>query len=316
MRLVTFAVDRKISLGAHLGGWVLDLARASQVLEGSPGPLPARMRPFLEAGEEAWETAARLIELAEERLTQGEVDELRAKGLLYPQDGVRLGAPIAEPQKIIAIGLNYSDHCREQGLEPPKEPVIFAKYPSAIIGPDEPITWPAELTEQVDYEAELAVVIGRRAEAVSEARAFEYIAGYTILNDITARDLQFKDKQWVRAKSLDSFCPLGPALVSKDEVEDPHRLKIRCYLNGELMQDSTTANLIFDIPYLVSFLSRAFTLFPGDIIATGTPGGVGVFRCPQVFLKAGDLVEAEIERLGILRNPVGGPQAEREGGLR
>lgn len=310
MRLVTFVTDGKISLGTLLGEWVLDLARAGHALEGSPGPLPAGMRPFLEAGEPAWEAAAGLVELVEERLAEGERDELIEKRLLYSQAGVRLKAPILNPQKIIAVGLNYIDHCREQGLEPPKEPLIFAKYPSALIGPGEPITWPAGLAEQVDYEAELAVVIGRRARAVPGARAFEYIAGYTILNDISARDLQFADKQWVRAKSLDTFCPLGPALVSKAEVSDPHQLKIRCYLNGELVQDSTTANLIFDIPYLVSFLSRAFTLVPGDIIATGTPGGVGVFRRPPVFLRAGDVVEAEVERLGALRNPIGGPQKE------
>jgi len=311
--LVTFAVDddERVSLGALLGDWVLDLARANAELKlvGNYGPLPTGIRSFLEAGERAWETALRLVELAKERLSGGE-DELAKEGLLYPKGRVRLKAPVPEPQKIIAIGLNYIDHCREQGLEPPKEPLIFAKYPSAIIGPDEPITWPDGLTEQVDYEAELAVVIGRRARAVPEVKAFEYIAGYTILNDVSARDLQFADRQWVRAKSLDTFCPLGPALVSKDEVDNPHRLRIRCYLNSKLMQDSTTANLIFDIPYLVSFLSRAFTLSPGDIIATGTPGGVGVFRNPPIFLKAGDLVEAEIERLGILRNPVGGPQKE------
>jgi acylpyruvate hydrolase len=267
------------------------------------------MRLFLEAGEQAWETAAQLLELVEERLPGGE-KELIAGGLLYPKDQVRLRPPVPDPQKIIAIGLNYIDHCQEQGVKLPKEPVIFAKYPSALIGPGEPITWPAGLTAQVDYEAELAVVIGRRARAVPAERAFDYVAGYTILNDVSARDLQFADKQWVRAKSLDTFCPLGPALVSKDEVGDPHQLKIRCYLNGKLVQDSTTANLIFDIPYLVSFLSQAFTLVPGDIIATGTPGGVGVFRRPQIFLKAGDLVEAEVERLGILSNPVGGPQKE------
>lgn len=310
MRLVTFVADGTVSLGALLGDWVLDLARASRALEGNPSPLPAAMRSFLEAGERAWEVAAGLVELVEKRLVEGERDELIKKRLLYPKAGARLKAPILEPQKIIAVGLNYIDHCREQGLKPPREPVIFAKYPSAIIGPGEPITWPAGLTEQVDYEAELAVIIGRRARAVPEARTFEYIAGYTILNDISARDLQLVDKQWVRAKSLDTFCPLGPALVSKDEVGDPHRLRIRCYLNGELVQDSTTANLIFDIPYLISFLSRAFTLVPGDIIATGTPGGVGIFRKPPVFLKAGDLVEVEVERLGILHNPVGGARKE------
>lgn len=218
---------------------------------------------------------------------------------------MKVKAPISNPQKIIALGLNYIDHCREQGLEPPEYPLIFAEYPSAIIGPGEPITWPAELTQQIDYEAELAFIIGRRAKDVPAERAFDYIAGYTLLNDITARDLQFAEKQWTRAESLDTFCPMGPALVSKEEVGDPHHLKIRCYLNGQLTQDSNTENLIFDIPYLISFLSHSFTLMSGDVISTGTPGGIGVFRQPRVFLKPGDVVRVKVEKIGALSNPVG-----------
>ncbi|HID56795.1 TPA: FAA hydrolase family protein, partial [Candidatus Poribacteria bacterium] len=247
------------------------------------------------------------------RFVQAELSRRGSKGrlikekILYSQGRVELKAPILNPSKIIALGLNYIDHCREQGLEPPDQPIIFAKYPSAIIGPEEPIVWPAALTQQVDYEAELALIIGKRAKGVPIERAFDYIAGYTLLNDVTARDLQFAEKQWTRAKSLDTFCPMGPALVSKEEVQDPHHLRIRCYLNEELMQDSTTENFIFDIPHLVSFLSHSFTLLPGDVIATGTPGGVGAFRQPPVFLKPGDRVRVEVEGIGSLSNPVRGP---------
>ncbi|RMD97742.1 MAG: FAA hydrolase family protein [Calditrichaeota bacterium] len=217
---------------------------------------------------------------------------------------VRLAAPIHNPQKIIAIGLNYRDHCEENGLTPPEFPITFAKYPSAIIGPDEPIVWPPEISQKVDYEAEFAVVIGRTARYVSEKQAMDYVAGYTIINDVSARDVQFADGQWVRAKSLDTFCPMGPALVTCDEIPDPHCLELKCIVNGKILQQSNTRYLIFGVAYLVSYLSKSFTLFPGDIISTGTPGGVGYYRKPQVFLKPGDSVTIEIDKLGQLTNPV------------
>jgi 2-keto-4-pentenoate hydratase/2-oxohepta-3-ene-1,7-dioic acid hydratase in catechol pathway len=225
-------------------------------------------------------------------------------GVVLGRSSVKLAAPILHPEKIIGVGLNYRDHCEENNLEPPRSPITFAKYPSAIIGPEEAIALHPEDTRQVDYEAELAVVIGREARSLSEHEAMDYVAGYTIVNDVSARDIQFAEKQWVRAKSLDTFCPLGPALVTKDEVPDPHSLDITCILNGMVVQHSNTKHLLFGVPSLVSFLSRSITLVPGDIISTGTPGGVGYYRKPQLFLKPGDTVQVEIERLGILRNPV------------
>jgi 2-keto-4-pentenoate hydratase/2-oxohepta-3-ene-1,7-dioic acid hydratase in catechol pathway len=202
----------------------------------------------------------------------------------------------------VAIGLNYMDHCREQNIEPPEAPIIFAKFPNAVVGPGAVIRWDPALTQQVDYEVELGVVMGRTARRVPAADALDYVAGYTICNDVSARDLQFGDRQWVRGKSLDTFCPLGPWLVTRDEIPDPHDLSIRCTVNGQVMQDSTTAEMIFGVTTLIEFISRAFSLLPGDVIATGTPDGVGVFRSPQVFMKDGDVVTLEVEGLGQLTN--------------
>jgi len=226
------------------------------------------------------------------------------EGVVLRKSSVTLVAPILNPQKIIAVGLNYRDHCEENHLAPPRSPITFAKYPSAIIGPEETIILHPDDTKQVDYEAEFAVVIGKQARRLSEHEAMDYVAGYTIVNDVSARDIQFAEGQWVRAKSLDTFCPLGPALVTKDEVPDPHSLDIKCILNGEVVQHSNTKHLLFGVPSLVSFLSRSITLSPGDIISTGTPGGVGYYRKPQLFLKSGDTVRVEIERIGVLSNPV------------
>ena len=203
------------------------------------------------------------------------------------------------------MGLNYADHCRETNTPAPERPVLFAKFTTSMIGHGQPITWPEGASQQVDYEAELAVVIGREAKGVSAAQAMDCVAGYTALNDVTARDWQTADGQWTRAKSFDTFCPVGPYLVPRDEIEDPHRLGVRCRLNGELMQSSNTRELIFKVPFLIEYISRTCTLLPGDIISTGTPGGVGVGRDPQVFLKRGDVVEVEVEGIGLLRNPVG-----------
>jgi 2-keto-4-pentenoate hydratase/2-oxohepta-3-ene-1,7-dioic acid hydratase in catechol pathway len=210
-------------------------------------------------------------------------------------------APIDDPQKVICVGLNYEDHAEESGGDPPEEPVLFAKYPSAITGPGE-ISWDPALTSQVDYEAELCVVIGERAREVSADDALEYVAGYTPGNDVSARDLQFADEQWVRGKSLDTFGPIGPELVTREEIGDVHDLAIWAELDGERLQDSTTANLIFGIDELVAFCSRAFTLEPGDVIFTGTPAGVGIFREPSVLLEEGSEITIGIEGLGELTN--------------
>jgi 2,4-didehydro-3-deoxy-L-rhamnonate hydrolase len=215
--------------------------------------------------------------------------------------------PIDVPGKIICVGLNYRDHAEEQGTELPAAPLLFAKWPNALIGPGEPIVIP-RVSKEVDYEAELGVVVGERVRLVSEENALEAVRGYLCLNDVSARDLQFADGQWTRGKSPDTFCPVGPRLVPAESVPDPQALGIRCLLNGEVMQDSSTANMIFTVAQIIAYASATMTLEPGDLIATGTPAGVGVFRDPPVMLKEGDEVTIEIDLLGSLRNPV---QAER-----
>lgn len=218
-------------------------------------------------------------------------------------DGRRL-APVSNPRKIVAIGLNYVDHAAEATLEPPKQPLVFAKFPSSIIGPQEPIRWSRSLTEAVDYEAELAVVIGRPARDVAIEDALDHVFGYTCLNDVSARDLQFADGQWVRAKSLDTFCPIGPWIVTADEIADPQTLAVSCRIGDEVLQEGTTADMIFGVAELISRLSLSFTLETGDVIATGTPPGVGWFRDPRRLLGPGDEVTVEIGGIGSLCNPV------------
>jgi 2-keto-4-pentenoate hydratase/2-oxohepta-3-ene-1,7-dioic acid hydratase in catechol pathway len=210
--------------------------------------------------------------------------------------------PIERPSKIVCVGLNYRDHAEEQGVELPAEPLLFAKWPNALIGPGDPIVIPPLVT-QCDYEAELGVVIGARVSRVSKENALEAVRGYVCANDVSARDLQFKDGQWTRGKSVDTFCPVGP-LVAAAEISDPHALRIRAIVSGEVLQDSTTANLIFGVDEIVSYASRTITLEPGDLILTGTPAGVGFFREPQRLLQTGDEVTIEIEGVGSLTNPV------------
>jgi 2-keto-4-pentenoate hydratase/2-oxohepta-3-ene-1,7-dioic acid hydratase in catechol pathway len=217
-------------------------------------------------------------------------------------DRVTLATPVSRPSKVIGIGLNYKDHAEEQKAKVPDVPVIFAKFPTALIGPNEAIAWDAKVTGKVDFEGELAVVIGSRIQNCPESEALGAVFGYTCANDVSARDLQFRDIQLLRGKSLDTFCPLGPWIMTGDEIPNPNALKIKSWLNGRLMQDGNTSLMIFSIPFLVSFLSRHFTLLPGDVILTGTPRGVGVFRDPPVFMKEGDEVVVEIERVGRLVN--------------
>jgi 2-keto-4-pentenoate hydratase/2-oxohepta-3-ene-1,7-dioic acid hydratase in catechol pathway len=220
----------------------------------------------------------------------------------WPADGLELLAPLPRAGKVVAIGRNYREHTAEEGVEPPAAPLVFAKWPSSIIGPGAEIRWDPELTGQVDYEAELAVVIGRPTRRVSESVALDHVLGYTCLNDVSARDIQFGDGQWVRGKSLDTFCPMGPALVTADEIPDPQTLAICSTVNGERLQDSNTSMMYFGVAAIVSYCSQSFTLEPGDVIATGTPGGVGVFRTPPRFLGDGDVVAVEIEGIGRLEN--------------
>jgi 2-keto-4-pentenoate hydratase/2-oxohepta-3-ene-1,7-dioic acid hydratase in catechol pathway len=220
-----------------------------------------------------------------------------------PLDEVELLAPVPRPGKVVAIGRNYADHTLEEsGDPPPPEPLIFAKWSSSVVGPGADIVWDPSLTRQVDYEAELGVVIGRRTRNVSTADALGSVLGFTCLNDVSARDLQFGDGQWVRGKSLDTFCPTGPVLVTADELGDPSNLAISCTVNGERLQSARTSDMFFDVAAIISHCSRAFTLEPGDLIASGTPGGVGVFRDPPRFLADGDVVIVSIERIGELVN--------------
>jgi 2-keto-4-pentenoate hydratase/2-oxohepta-3-ene-1,7-dioic acid hydratase in catechol pathway len=219
-----------------------------------------------------------------------------------PLDEADLLAPLPRPGKIVAIGRNYREHAAEEGVEPPPAPLIFAKWPTAVVGSGAEVRWDPELSRQVDYEAELAVVIGRTARHVSPAAALDHVLGYTCLNDVSARDLQFSDGQWVRGKSLDTFCPMGPVLVTADEIGDPQDLAITCTVGDERVQDARTSAMYFGIAEIISYCSHSFTLEPGDVIATGTPGGVGVFRDPPRFLQDGDRVVVEIERIGRLEN--------------
>lgn len=216
---------------------------------------------------------------------------------------IQICAPVPRPGKIICIGLNYRDHAKESGMGIPKSPIVFSKFGNCVVGTNQPIVSP-KISSQVDYEAELAFVVGRKAKNVRKEDAVKYVFGYTNFNDVSARDLQFADGQWQRGKSCDTFAPLGEYIATTDEIEDPHNLKIHFRLNGETLQNSNTRELIFKIPELIEFLSQTITLEPGDIIATGTPPGVGFTRKPPVFLKDGDLAEVEIEGLGILSNPV------------
>jgi 2-keto-4-pentenoate hydratase/2-oxohepta-3-ene-1,7-dioic acid hydratase in catechol pathway len=211
--------------------------------------------------------------------------------------------PIERPGKIICVGLNYRDHAEEQGTALPEAPLLFAKWQNALIGPGDPIVIPPIVTK-CDFEAELGVVIGERVRDASAENALEAVAGYICVNDVSARDLQFADGQWTRGKSPDTFCPVGPILVNRDEVPDPQALGIRAILNGETVQDSNTSNMVFGVSEVIAYVTRTITLEPGDLVATGTPAGVGAFRKPPLFMQPGDEITIEIEGLGSLTNPV------------
>jgi 2-keto-4-pentenoate hydratase/2-oxohepta-3-ene-1,7-dioic acid hydratase in catechol pathway len=281
MKLVTYKTTGEARLGAVRDGGVIDLAKASD------GELPSDMMAFLERGEKAMRRAQQIV---------AEADPDAA------QSSVTLLAPVPFPSKIVAIGQNYMDHIRESDSEPPDRPVMFCKFSTAVIGHGAEICWDPALTSQVDYEVELAVVLGRCTRRVSEEEALDYVAGYTVCNDVSARDLQFGDGQWVRAKSLDTFCPLGPVLVTADEIPDPQDLDLRSVLNGNVMQDSNTKEMIFGVRELIAVASRAFTLLPGDVIVTGTPHGVGAFREPPIFLHDGDQITVQVDGIGQLTN--------------
>jgi 2-keto-4-pentenoate hydratase/2-oxohepta-3-ene-1,7-dioic acid hydratase in catechol pathway len=234
---------------------------------------------------------------------EGAIATAQEKGWLIPRREAYWLAPVPRPGKVICIGLNYRDHAAESNMPIPERPVVFSKFSTSVIAPGEAVVLPAT-SSQVDYEAELAVVIGRHAKNVSADSALDYVFGYTSFNDVSARDFQFADGQWQRGKSCDTFAPMGPSIVTRDVVPDPHKLSIKLILNGKTMQDSNTDQLIFGVPALVEFLSETITLEPGDVIATGTPPGVGFARKPPVFLHAGDEMIVDIESVGRLNNPV------------
>lgn len=213
-----------------------------------------------------------------------------------------LATPLSRPPTVIAIGLNYADHCREFGTEPPTSLIVFAKHRSSVVGPGQDVRWSTEVTDSVDWEAELGVIIGRPARDVSVEDALDHVFGYTIVNDVTARDIQRSEQQWVRAKSLETFCPIGPVVVPAQDIPDPQALPITTRINGVTMQDSNTSEMIFSVAQIISDLSANFTLLPGDVIATGTPLGVGAFRTPPFELSDGDVMEIEVGGIGTLVN--------------
>lgn len=284
MKLVTFTLAGQSRLGALTAdGSVADICRADS-------GIPEDILDFLAAGESMRERAAAVV---------------AGIGSDYVLDTneAHLGPPIPHPDKILCIGINYKDHIEETNSETPEHPVVFSKYSNTIIGPGDAIHLPP-ISKAVDYEAEFAVVMGRTARNVSKEDALDYVGGYTILNDVSARDFQKRTSQWTIGKSFDTFAPIGPSIVTSDEIPDPHVLDIKLRLNGEEMQSSNTCQLLFTVNDLIEDITSAITLKPGDIISTGTPGGVGMARNPQVLLKPGDLVEVEVEGIGILSNPV------------
>ncbi len=236
-----------------------------------------------------------------------ELDAIDAGGARGPTvgsvDEVTVLAPIPRPGKVICVGRNYAEHAAETGSDVPDRPQLFAKFPNTIVGPQDDVIHPP-ITEALDYEAELVAVIGSRATRVSEARALDVVLGYTCGNDISARDLQFGDTQWLRGKSLDTFAPMGPWIVTADEIPDPQSLAIRCTVNGETRQDDTTANMVFSVARIIAFVTEAITLEPGDVIYTGTPPGVGFGMDPKQFLKVGDHVRVEIDAIGALEHRI------------
>jgi 2-keto-4-pentenoate hydratase/2-oxohepta-3-ene-1,7-dioic acid hydratase in catechol pathway len=247
--------------------------------------------------------AGDVLKLMTDAAARKQAAQIAAQGQPVALSGVRLYAPIA-PRNYICIGLNYMDHCRETGSPVPTRPVIFAKFSSALSNPGDTITWYADTTKEVDYEAELGVIIGKPCRRVSQAEALAYVGGYTCVNDVSARDIQSSDsgKQWVLGKTPDGFCPVGPVLVTADDIPDPQVLNIRCILNGQVVQNSNTKEMIFNVAHLISHISQFMTLMPGDLISTGTPFGVGMSRNPKLWLKDGDEVVVEVEKIGALRN--------------
>jgi 2-keto-4-pentenoate hydratase/2-oxohepta-3-ene-1,7-dioic acid hydratase in catechol pathway len=290
MRLVTYESEGRWRPGILLEDRVLDAQALARDARTGLDP-------------QAWTSNRRIIQTtdAEREAVAQVIDELGASAM--PLDQVRVGPPIPDPDKILCMGLNYRDHAEETGMELPKVPVFFTKFRNSLIGPSDEIVLPAA-SSKVDYEAELAVVIGRRCRDVAVDEALSYVAGAMAFNDVSARDLQLESSQWTMGKAIDTFAPCGPALVSLDELGDLQSLGIRARVNGDTLQDANTSLMVFGVAEAIASLTRVMTLEPGDIIATGTPAGVGMARDPKVWLHEGDVVEIEIDGIGTLRNPV------------
>jgi 2-keto-4-pentenoate hydratase/2-oxohepta-3-ene-1,7-dioic acid hydratase in catechol pathway len=290
MRLVSYGADRGWRSGLLIGEAVIDTEAAARQARAGDDVDWTSNRAVIQAGPEA---RAALVQAAEE--------DLETAGM--PLSQVRLGPPITDPEKILCMGLNYRDHAAESGMDLPEKPVFFTKFRNSLVGPHEQIVLP-QASDQIDYEAELAVVIGRRCKSVDVADALDYVAGAMALNDVSARDLQMEVPQWTMGKAIDTFAPCGPALVLMDEIDDLQSLGIRARVNGDTLQDANTSLMVFGVAEAIAFLTRVMTLEPGDIIATGTPAGVGWTRKPPVWLRSGDVVEVEIDGIGTIRNPV------------
>lgn len=295
MRLVTYSTETHSKIaGIIINNYIVDIRHAAKAL--NIGTAPSQLIEILIAGGEMFDMIALIISKA---------TELLANNITIPWaidlNKVKLDPPITNPNKIVCIGLNYKDHCKELGVDIPQSPIIFSKFSTSLIGPHDQIVLPS-ISQQIDPEVELGCVIGKGGKNISEKNALNHVAGYLVFNDVSARDIQFKDKQWVRGKSMDTFAPCGPALVTKDEINDPHNLNIKLAVDGRIQQSSNTNQMIFNIPYLISFLSRSFTWQTGDILSTGTPSGAGVFRDPPIFLQPGNKVVATIEGIGSLKN--------------
>ncbi len=305
MRLGTYSrPPGRPRLGAQVGEAVLDLQRYSHLHAGPR--LPGDLLLLIEAGAAAWDHARGLCRRFGDELKTHDLAQDAEAGLAFPADQVRWHAPIPRPRKnVMCIGRNYAAHARELKHEQPPAPVFFTKAPTAVIGPLDAIPYPRGLTSQLDWEVELGVVIGTGGRDIAEPSALRHVFGYTIINDVTARDLQGRHLQWFKSKSLDGTCPMGPVVVTAEEIADPQDLELTLRVNGVVKQRANTRDMIFPVARILADLSAGMTLDPGDCIATGTPEGVGHGRTPAQYLQPGDVVEAEIEKIGILRNPVG-----------
>jgi acylpyruvate hydrolase len=302
LKLLTFSNEGVTTFGAKIEEYYVDLGALIAKTCGSVATesFPRTLKAFLEGGEPAFLLAKKAIDSA---IGNDVLAELREQYCAYTEDEIVFLPPIPNPSKIVCLGMNYRAHVKEMGRELPKFPTIFAKFSNVLIGHKSSIVLPS-VSNMVDYEAEMAIVIGRRAKNVKPEDAFQYIAGYTVFNDVSVRDYQNRTLQWLQGKSFDGTGPIGPALVTIDEVPNGGQLDISLSLNGEVMQQSNTSDFIFDIPTIISYISQVMTLEPGDIIPTGTPSGVGAARNPPVFLKPGDRIKVELGGVGVLENDV------------